>query len=113
MYNYYLFYKPYNILSQFTNEWSKQGYGSLVTIPKNVYNVGRLDSDSEEPGDSEWTTLEVFLGVSAVAGGKMKAVSPLWLSPNGGATNSSGFSGLPGGYRNFNGSYYYIGSYGN
>ncbi len=47
MYNYYLFYKPYNILSQFTDEGNKQGYGSLVTIPKDVYNVGRLDSDSE------------------------------------------------------------------
>lgn len=47
MYNYYLFYKPFNILSQFTDEGNKQGYGSLVTIPKDVYNVGRLDSDSE------------------------------------------------------------------
>jgi 23S rRNA pseudouridine2457 synthase len=47
MYNYYLFYKPYNILSQFTDEGNKQGYGSLITIPKDVYNVGRLDSDSE------------------------------------------------------------------
>jgi len=47
MYNYYLFYKPYNILSQFTDEGNKQGYGTLVTIPKDVYNVGRLDSDSE------------------------------------------------------------------
>jgi len=44
-----------------------------------------------------------------VAGGKMKAVSPLWLSPNGGATNSSGFSGLPGGYRTSSGAYAGIG----
>jgi uncharacterized protein (TIGR02145 family) len=29
----------------------------------------------------------------------MKAVSALWYPPNTGATNSSGFSGLPGGRR--------------
>ncbi len=56
------------------------------------------------PSDSEWTTLENFLGGGSVAGGKMKAVSPLWQSPNIGATNSSGFTGLPGGYRSLNGS---------
>ena len=51
------------------------------------------------PSDAEWTTLENFLSGSSVAGGKMKDVSSLWLAPNTGATNSSGFKGLPGGYR--------------
>jgi uncharacterized protein (TIGR02145 family) len=31
-----------------------------------------------------------------------------WKTPNGGATNSSGFTGLPGGYRYGNGTFYYI-----
>ena len=64
------------------------------------------------PSDAEWTTLENFLGGTNVAGGKMKAVSSLWQSSNTGATNESGFSGLPGGYRGFNGNFSYIGNYG-
>ena len=35
-----------------------------------------------------------------------------WLDPNQDATNESGFSGLPGGLRNFSGGYSYVGSYG-
>jgi uncharacterized protein (TIGR02145 family) len=52
------------------------------------------------PSDAEWTTLTDFLGGGQVAGGKMKSTgTSLWLSPNTAATNESGFSGLPGGYR--------------
>jgi uncharacterized protein (TIGR02145 family) len=51
------------------------------------------------PSDAEWTTLTNFLGGSTLAGGKMKAVgTSLWQSPNTGATNESGFTGLPGGF---------------
>ena len=77
------------------------------------------------PSDAEWQTLESALGMPAAelnnlfgrgsaqnVGGQMKSVSPLWLSPNGGATNSSGFSGLPGGNRNPNGPYLNIGLWG-
>ncbi len=65
------------------------------------------------PTDGEWTTLENFLGGDSIAGGKMKAVSSLWTIRNTGATNSSGFTGLPGGWRNSSGAaYYFIGSSG-
>lgn len=53
------------------------------------------------PSDAEWTTLTTTLGGSAVAGGELKEVGLThWNSPNTGATNSSGFTGLPGGIRN-------------
>lgn len=55
------------------------------------------------PSEVEWQTLINHLGGIAEAGGKMKTVSSLWLSPNEGADNSSGFSALPGGYRHYNG----------
>lgn len=48
----------------------------------------------------EMVTLEVFLGGAGVASGKMKSVSNLWDAPNV-ASNTSGFSALPGGHRFF------------
>lgn len=52
------------------------------------------------PSDAEWTTLTDCLGGLGVVGGKMKSTgTTLWQSPNKAATNESGFSGIPGGYR--------------
>jgi uncharacterized protein (TIGR02145 family) len=70
------------------------------------------------PTDGEWTELTDHLGGEPIAGGPMKttgtlgAGTGLWNAPNTGATNISGFSGLPGGCRNFNGYYYDLGYYG-
>jgi len=62
------------------------------------------------PSDAEWTALTDELGGELVAGGKLKsACSGFWFSPNTGANNVSGFSGLPGGYRNSFGSFVFIG----
>lgn len=44
---YFVVYKPYGVLSQFTAEEGKLGLGSLYKFPKTVYPVGRLDEDSE------------------------------------------------------------------
>jgi uncharacterized protein (TIGR02145 family) len=52
------------------------------------------------PTDREWSALTDFLGGEAVAGGKMKeAGGSLWRIRNESATNSGGFSALPGGLR--------------
>ena len=53
------------------------------------------------PTSAEWSTLTTYLGGMQIAGGKMKeSGTSHWISPNTDATNSSGFTGLPGGYRN-------------
>ena len=64
------------------------------------------------PTDDEWTTLITTLG--SVAGGKMKETGTThWQTPNTDATNSSGFTALPGGYcYRSNGSFSYLGKYG-
>lgn len=66
------------------------------------------------PSDTDWTILTDYLGGLNVAGAKMKTVGNLttgdglWTYPNLGATNSSGFSGTPAGYRHMLGYSNYI-----
>jgi len=87
-------------------------YGKLynwhtVSDPRNVCPAGW-----HVPSDAEWTTLINFLGGDSIAGGKMKTTTG-WQAPNTGATNESGFSGLPGGTRYFlDGSFNTIGNVG-
>lgn len=60
------------------------------------------------PTKIEWTALIYFLGGDSLAGGKMKATT-LWDSPNIAATNQSGFTGYPGGYRKDYGAFDFTG----
>ena len=54
------------------------------------------------PTDAEWTELSTFLGGDSIAGGKMKETGTThWVSPNEGATNESGFTAVPSGFRNY------------
>ena len=58
------------------------------------------------PSLAEWETLIDFLGGADIAGGPMKESGTThWLAPNFGATNESGLTGLPAGYRYFDGSF--------
>jgi uncharacterized protein (TIGR02145 family) len=52
------------------------------------------------PTDAEWTTLITYLGGESEAGGKLKEAGIThWFISNIGATNETGFTALPGGYR--------------
>lgn len=88
-------------------------YGKLynwyaVNDPRGLAPIGY-----HMPSDAEWTTLTTFLGGESVAGGKMKETGLThWFTPNTGATNSSGFTALPGGDRSFDGSGSGLGYYG-
>lgn len=46
-FNYYLIYKPYQTLSQFSGELGQNTLANLGNFPKDVYPIGRLDKDSE------------------------------------------------------------------
>ena len=83
-------------------------------LPSNCEIYGRLydwetaktacPSGWHLPTAAEWTILTDYLGGPSVAGGKMKEVGTAhWSGENIGATNSSGFTGLPGGIRNYSG----------
>ena len=110
-------------------DWSALTTGAYCEYNNNMSNVatyGRLYnwyavSDGRNiapagwhvPTDAEWWTLLDSLGGDVAAGGKMKeADTTHWLAPNTGATNESGFSALPGGYRDFLSGYCYsMGTY--
>lgn len=103
------------------NSTNSATYGKLY----NWYAVAGIhDNDPNTPNkilaptgwhvasDAEWITLINYLDPNSnggstspnIAGGKMKSTT-LWYSPNTAATNSSGFTGLPGGWRNTVGSF--------
>jgi len=61
------------------------------------------------PTDTEWTTLITYLGGEEVAGGKLKETGTDHWVINTAATNETGFTALPGGYREGGGTYREIG----
>jgi uncharacterized protein (TIGR02145 family) len=106
----------YNNDSQYENPYGKLYNWHTVADPRNVCPTGW-----HVPSDAEWSTFINYLDPNAnggattpnIAGGKMKSTgTQYWQSPNTDATNESGFSGLPGGYRFDDGTFDYIGNYG-
>ena len=104
------------------DEWANLSTGAYAVYDDNesnadtygyLYNWYAVDDDRgvcpaswHVPTDGEYTALSDYLGGTSVAGGKLKECtegscpeSEYWYSPNTGATNESGFTALPGGYR--------------
>lgn len=58
------------------------------------------------PGDQDWSVLTDYLGGQTEAAKSLKeAGTRHWLTTNNDTNNDSGFTALPGGYRNHNGSF--------
>ena len=93
--------------------------GNSTTYGK-LYNWFAVNSSSKicptgwhVPTDAEWITLSTFLGDTSTDGGKMKETGTThWHNPNTGANNTSNFTGLPGGYRDYFGLFHSLDSIG-
>jgi uncharacterized protein (TIGR02145 family) len=82
----------------------KASYGALYNwyVVNSGYNGDKkvCPTGWHIPTDTEWTILTTYLGGESVAGGKLKETGLThWITPNTGATNETGFTALPGGYR--------------
>lgn len=87
----------------------KDSYGALYNWFA-VASGNLCPSGWRMPTDTDWEELTDFLGGQSIAGGKLKeSGTSNWNSPNSDATNSSGFSALPGGYRWSRGNYVELG----
>ena len=118
---YYVYdYQGTNVTEAKTTENFKT-YGVLYNWPA---AIDACPSGWHLPNDSEWKTMEIYLGMSqeesdgtgwrgTYEGDKLKETGTThWRSPNAGATNESGFTALPGGSVNSSGNFSGIGYYG-
>ncbi|MGA1374714.1 MAG: fibrobacter succinogenes major paralogous domain-containing protein, partial [Flavobacteriales bacterium] len=85
-------------------------YGRLYNWHAVTDAAGLCPMGWHVPTDSEWDTLVASFGGTSTAGNAMKSTTG-WASGDGG-TNTSGFSGLPGGFRYGNGNFSNEGSHG-
>lgn len=96
------------------DQWAGGKFGTLYNWYAVDHSSGLCPEGWHVPSHAEWTTLTTCLGGTFQAGGKMKSVSALWAYPLNApvAINNSGFSGLPGGRRDFSGTFYGLGDTG-
>jgi uncharacterized protein (TIGR02145 family) len=98
--------------------WFNTGNGAYAiynndVINENIYGMlynwyavndprGLCPTGWHVPSQAEWSILISYLGGSGIAGGKMKAAgTSYWNTPNGNASNLSGFTAFPGGSRHY------------
>lgn len=88
-------YCDYNNSPDSSNIYGRLYNWYVVNDSRNIAPIGW-----HIPTDPEWTTLINYLGGIILAGNKLKESGTThWIIPNFGATNSSGFTALPGGFR--------------
>ena len=114
-------FSPYENFSPHSAVYGNLYNGYAVADPRGLCPAGW-----HVPTEADWTALVKTLDPNAytsddsttqsqVAGGFMKSTGTyqagtgLWFDPNTGATNSSGFTALPGGYRFYGNNFYALG----
>ena len=116
----YAIYPHIQIRGLYSEDEVVDTYGILYNWYAVVDPRGLCPEGWHVPSEEGWKQLEMHLGMTqeeadrtagrgATGGGKLKSTRtsipacphPRWRSPNTGATNESGFSGLPGGRRRF------------
>ena len=85
-------------------------YGKLYNLDAINDPRGLAPEGWSIPTEAQWNQLTDYLGGEDVAGEKMKSAKG-W-NANGNGNNESGFTGLPGGNRNADGSFWFEGEYG-
>ena len=97
-------------------QWIYKGYDDKVAIYGRLYTWYAV-SDSRNiapsgwhvPSSSEWATLIDYLDEQFIPGAKLKETGTThWITPNTSANNSSGFTALPGGWREVSGAFNFI-----
>jgi uncharacterized protein (TIGR02145 family) len=90
---------------------SSYQYASATAVISTPHQ-GACPAGWHVPTDEEWMTLVTAVGGEDVAGTKLKSTSG-WRDYNGvsgNGTDAYGFSALPAGFRNYDGSYRYVGN---
>jgi uncharacterized protein (TIGR02145 family) len=108
-----------NISSENTPEyqWPSAGNESNVSTYGRLYTWYAVNDNRKicpagwhVPDNIEFSTLMSNLGGDDIAGKKLKETGTThWANPNTDATNESGFTALPGGYRGYEGTYNFVG----
>jgi len=91
----------------YDDEYNVENFGRLYTWYSGMDSRRLCPAGWHVQSDDEWRTLALYLGGIDIAGGKLKETGEtFWSLPNTGATNESGFSARPGGYRNPDGNFW-------
>jgi uncharacterized protein (TIGR02145 family) len=85
-------------------------FGKLYNLPAVNDPRGLAPEGWEIPAEKQWKELVDFLGGELAAGNKLKSTTG-WKN-NGNGDNNAGFTALPGGNRNADGSFWLEGEYG-
>jgi uncharacterized protein (TIGR02145 family) len=106
---YYVYGYEGSVVSEAKTTFNYATYGVLYNWPAAMSGAAGSDANPSGvkgicpdgwhlPSYAEWTDLINYLGGESTAGGALKEAGlEHWASPNTGATNISGFTGLPGG----------------